>query len=450
VACLGVYAVLALSPAAQAEGRLADHVVLISIDGLVPEYTMRASDYGLSLPNIEALRARGSWAEGVVGQYPSMTYPSHTSIVTGVRPARHGITQNTTFAPTGGSAWHFESSAIKVPTLWDAANEAGLTTAGVSWPVTVGASMDVLFPESHQFPSEGTWLDLARSESTPGLIDAVVEALGGFPPDGNRDPQGRDVFATAAAVHMIRTAQPNLLVIHLVQTDYAQHARGLHSPEAKLAFAKVDAHVGEIVAAVRSAGLEARTAFVVTGDHGFYRIHSELQPNVVLRRAGLLETDAEDKIISWRAAAHRGAIKLADSADQDTAAKALAAFRELTDGRYRGLFRLVERPELDALGTDPEALFFIEPIEGYSIGGGFSGDAFLRATGRRGTHGFMPTAPAMHTGLVVSGVGVRAGVAMPLARQIDIAPTVAALLGIDLGDVDGIAIRGVLSRDSGE
>ena len=72
---------------------------------------------------------------------------------------------------------------------------------------------------------------------------------------------------------------------------------------------------------------------------------------------------------------------------------------------------------------------------------GFSDDAFLRATGRRGTHGFMPTAPAMHTGLVVSGAGVHAGVAMPLARQIDIAPTVAALLGIDLGDVDGIAMH---------
>ena len=258
-----------------------------------------------------------------------------------------------------------------MPALWDVAKEAGLTTAGVSWHVTVGAAIDVLFPESHQFPSEGTWLDLARRESTPGLVDAVVEALGGFPPDGNRDPQGRDIFATAAAVHMIQTAQPNLLVVHMVQTDYAQHASGRHSPEAKLAFAKVDAHVGEIVAAVRSAGIEARTAFVITGDHGFYRVHSELQPNVILRRAGLLETDSEDKITAWRAAAHRGAIKLADGAGEETAAKALAAFRELSEGRYRGLFRLVERAELDALGTDPEALFFIEPIEGYSIGGGF-------------------------------------------------------------------------------
>jgi predicted AlkP superfamily pyrophosphatase or phosphodiesterase len=409
---------------------------------------MRAGDYDLSLPNIEALRARGSWAEGVVGQYPSDTYPSHTSIVTGVRPARHGVTQNTSFEPTGQSGWHFESSAIKVPTLWDAANRAGLITAGVSWPVTVGAPIDVLFPESHQFPAEETWLDLARSESTPGLVDAVVEALGGFPPDGNRDPQKRDVFATAAAVHMIETAQPHLLLIHLVQTDYAQHARGRHSPEAKLAFANVEAHVGEIVAAVQAAGLGSRTAFVVTGDHGYYRIHSTFQPNVVLRRAGLLETDPEDKIVSWRAAAHGGAVKLADRADQDAATRALAAFRQLTEGQYRGLFRLVERAELDALGADPEAVFFVEPIDGYSVGGGFSDDAFLRATGRRGSHGFLPTAPAMHTGLVISGAGIRAGVAIPLARQIDIAPTVAALLGLEFGDVDGVPMMSVISPDS--
>lgn len=86
-----VLAASALLAAAPAPGpRPADHVVLISIDGLLPEYYLRPQDFGLSLPNLLSLRDAGSFAETVVGQYPSVTYPSHTSMVTGMRPAQIG------------------------------------------------------------------------------------------------------------------------------------------------------------------------------------------------------------------------------------------------------------------------------------------------------------------------------------------------------------------------
>lgn len=251
---------------AQPAGRQADHVIIISIDGLLPEYGARPGDFGLSLPAIEALRDAGSVADGVVGQYPSSTYPSHTSIVTGVTPARHGIFHNTKLDATGPGDWYFESEAIRVPTLWDAARAAGLKTAGVSWPVTVGSAIDVLYAETNQAPRDTTWLDLARRQSTPGLIDAVVAELGGFGAKDNRDPIQRDRFAAAVARHIVLKERPNLLLIHLMETDSAQHAHGPHSAEAKAAFARVDAHVGSIVRATEEAGIRDRTTFVITGD----------------------------------------------------------------------------------------------------------------------------------------------------------------------------------------
>lgn len=433
-------------PAVSGAAPLADHVVLISIDGLVPEYVIRPQEFGLDLPNLQALRNRGSWAEGVIGQYPSSTYPSHTSIATGVRPARHGIFQNTRFDPEGDGpgAWYFEESAITAPTLWQRARDAGLSTAAVSWPVTVGAGIDVHFPEVHQNPPDTTWLELARRESTPGLIDAVVEELGGFGPSDNLDPVKRDIFATAVARHALREHRPNLLLIHLVQTDYAQHATGRHSARSKRAFSRLDAHVGEIVEACREAGILDRTAFLVTGDHGFYRVHSSFQPNVVLRRAGLLETDADGVITGWQAVAHRTAIRMRDPSDRELAAKIEMLFRELAAGPYRGLLEIVGRDALDRLGADPGALLFLEPADGYAVSGGFEGNAFLVASRRRGNHGYLPDRPAMHTGLVISGSGVRQGVAMPIARQIDIAPTVARLLGFEMGEIEGVAMVGVL------
>lgn len=434
-----------LAGAAPPTPRPAGHVVLISIDGLVPEYYIRPRDFGLVLPSLQALRDAGSFAEAVIGQYPSVTYPSHTSMVTGMRPARHGIVSNTRFDPERGSTrWYREAEALKTPTLWHVASAAGLKTAALSWPVTVGARIDALIPESQA--AEGvSWLDTMRGMSTTGLVDEVVKQIGGFGPDDDRDIAKRDRFFAAATVHVLKAHRPNLLLLHLVQTDSAQHRFGRHSPEAKAAFTAVDRHIGEIVRAVDETGLRGRTAFVVTGDHGFYRVHSALQPNVVLRRAGLLQTSADGRIQAWQAAAHGGAVRLRDPSDEALAARVEGLFRELADGRYRGLFRVVDRRELDALGAYPEALLFVEPVDGYMVGGGFDGDEFVAPTATRGSHGYLPDQPALHTGLILSGAGVRPGLVIPRARQIDIGPTIARLLGLDMGDTEGAPMLGLVS-----
>lgn len=434
---------LGLVTAAQAPADRAKHVVIISIDGLRPDYYLDVPRDRITTHGLDLLRERGSWAEGVVGVFPSLTYPSHTTIVTGTRPAAHGVVQNTRFAPDGGGSWFFESSTLKIPTLWDAAREAGLTTAGISWPVTVGAKIDYLLPETNQAPRDSTWLDLMRRQSTPGLVDAVVARLGGFEPNANRDYRERDRFSTAAATHIIETYRPNLVLIHLVELDTAQHQYGPHSPQAVEALERVDVSISTILEAISKAGITAETAVIVTGDHGFYRVHSAFQPNVALREAGLLRTDEAGRITDWQAMAHRSAIRLKNPNDRATAERVEKLFQELANGPYRGLFRVVDRAEIAERGGDPEVLLFLEPIEGYTTAAGTTG-AFLIASTRGGDHGYTPDAPAMHTGLILAGAGIARGVVMPLARQIDIAPTAARLLGLKLPHAEGVAMVGVL------
>ena len=445
VAAMALAVIQAPRPAAQA-ARAADHVVLISLDGFDPTTYMDPSRFGAALPTLQALKDSGSWAAGVEVQYPSMTYPGHTSLVTGVHPAKHGIYQNTKLDPaTSATAWYFENTSMKAPALWDLAEARGLSTAGVSWPVTVGAKIRTLYPESNQAPRDTTWLELARKESTPGLVDAVVKELGGFGPRDNLDAVKRDRFAAAAATHIIRTARPNFIAIHLMQTDEAQHSHGPRSPEARAAFVNQDAHLAEIVKAVDDAGMRARTTFVITGDHGFYKVHSMLQPNVVLREMGLLSADARGTVTSWKAQAHGFAIKVKDAADTATADAVTRKFTALAEGAYKGLFRVVTRAEMDALGADPEALIALEPVEGYTVNASVDGGTFVGATNRRGQHGYLPANPQLRTGLILSGAGIRPGVEVPFARQIDVAPTIARLLGLDMKDVDGVAMAGVLA-----
>lgn len=119
-------------------------VVLISIDGLKPEAVLQADAHHLKVPNLRRMVADGVYADGVIGVLPTLTYPSHTTILTGVSPAVHGIYSNTTFDPLNKNAqgWYWYSEDVKVPTLWDAAHSAGITTANVYWPVSVGAHVD--------------------------------------------------------------------------------------------------------------------------------------------------------------------------------------------------------------------------------------------------------------------------------------------------------------------
>ena len=430
---------------AAAPARPADHVILISIDGLRPAVYLDAEREGVTLPNLQALRAAGSAADGVEVSHPSLTYTSHTSLATGVRPERHGIVSNTRFDPPGGSQrWYYEAAALKVPAIWDRVKAQGLTTAVASWPVTVGADIDVRFPESNQAPPDSTWLARARADSTPGLIDAVVKELGGFGENDNRNAVQRDRFTAAVAAHIIRVNRPNLLMVHLMETDTAQHADGPGSPAARDAIQHIDGHVGAIVRAVDDAGIRARTAIIVTGDHGFSRVHALVQPNVILRDGGWLTTDARGRVATWQAAAHASAIRLKDPHDYALAARIERAFRAAADGRYRGIFRVVSRDELDALGAYPEAAFFIEPAEGYYVTDGVVNDTVLIGATRYGAHGFLPTEARMHTGFIAAGAGLRQGVPLTVLRQIDIAPTIARLLGVALPDVDGVPIVGVL------
>ena len=431
--------------AAAAPARAADHVIVISIDGFRPAMYLDSAREGVVLPNLQALRAAGSAADGVQVSHPSLTYTSHTSLATGVAPARHGIVSNTRFDPPAGSPrWYYEVNAMKVPAIWDRAKAHGLKTAVASWPVTVGAAIDVLFPESNQAPPGSTWLARARAESTPGLVDAVVTTLGGYGENDNRNAVQRDRFTAAVAAHIIRAERPNLLMIHLMETDTAQHADGPGSPAARDAVQRIDAHVGAIVRAVDDAGLRARTALIVTGDHGFSRVHALIQPNVILREGGWLTTDARGRVATWQAAAHASAIRLKDPDDSVLAAKIEQAFRVAAEGKYHGIFHVVSRAELDALGAYPEAAFFIEPAEGYYVTDGVVNDAVLIGATRFGAHGFLPTEARMRTGFIAAGAGVRVGVPLPLLRQIDIAPTIARLLGFEMADVDGVPIVGLL------
>src|SRR5882757_1341071 len=114
---------LAAIPAAQAAP-----VLMISVDGMKPEYVLDADAHGLKIPFLRSLQRDGAFARGVIGVFPTVTYPSHTTLLTGVSPREHGIYGNLEFDPLRQHAdsWYWYADQIRAPTLWHAAHAAGL------------------------------------------------------------------------------------------------------------------------------------------------------------------------------------------------------------------------------------------------------------------------------------------------------------------------------------
>ena len=156
-------------------------LVIVSIDGLRPDYITAADEHGAKVPNLRRFLKEGAYAEGVEGVVPTVTYPSHTTLMTGVWPAKHGIFANTTFDPLQKNyqGWYWYAEDIRVPTLWNAAAKAGRTTASVQWPVTVGANINWDIPEFWRANTEDD-AKLLRAVSTPELLAEAQSEIGPF------------------------------------------------------------------------------------------------------------------------------------------------------------------------------------------------------------------------------------------------------------------------------
>ena len=421
-----------------------EHVVLVSIDGLRPEFYR---DPAYPMPTLQSWAREGSHAEEVVGIFPSVTYPSHTTMLTGALSARHGIHYNAPFEPEGATGrWFWEAAAIKCPTLWDACRAAGKKTASVSWPVSVGAPVDLLLPEVWPLEKGVPFDAPLRQHATPGLIDEVereVMRIGSETFDFDADT--RDVRVAQVTAHLISKHKPALVTVHLTSPDHHMHAHGREHVEVRRALAMVDTCLSILVEGARRAKVLDRTAFVVTGDHGFVNKHQELAPNVWLIEAGLR---GPQRALGpgWRASFHASGggafLQLARPDDGEAVAKVRALLAALPPG-VRGGFRVLERAELDRYGVDPAVPLALAAEDGWAFTSSGDGPAVRAATG--GTHGYAPELPRMQTGLVAWGAGVRPGAVARRLRLVDVAPLVARLLGVDFEAPDGVAPLGFLA-----
>ena len=420
-----------------------DHVVLISIDGFRPELYL---DTTWPAPMIQQMAREGAYATAVRGVFPSETYPSHTTIVTGAFPSRHGIYYNTPFEPKGQSGrYHWYESAIRVPTLWDAVRKAGMKSASIGWPVSVDAPIDWNIPEVWSVEQDVDLMTAIRSASRPAdlFLEIEQEATGTLTASDFADRLIREDRTGVIAGHLLERYRPALLTVHLIAVDHYQHQSGRQGPSVQRAVAAADRAVSHIVQAADRAGIDGRTAFIVMGDHGFVDVHTEVAPNVWLVEGGLMEARRDRG--DWRATFHRNGgsvfLHLADPEDREAVSEVRALLAGLP-GDVQSLFRIIEPEERDRIGSDPTVPLSLSAVPGVAFIPSPRGPAIRAATG--GTHGHYPDFHQIHTGFVGWGTGFRSQAVVPSMGLEDIAPLIAELLGLPFEAPDGVIPAGLL------
>lgn len=378
-------------------------MLVVSIDGLDHRYLRDADRLGLKIPNLRRLMHEGAWADGVVGVNPTITWPSHTTLITGVPPAVHGILGNRRPKSEGGN-YYWSASLLKVPTLLDSARKQGLKTAAITWPVTVDAPLTYNLPEYFQKRNGGA-MDLPSIESkgTPGLVEEISRRFPSFPQEWMNDRT-----RTLATIFLLEQKKPDLLLVHLVDHDAAAHDHGPFSREANAVLEYTDELIGSMLKSVPK-----NMAVLVTSDHGFERTDKvvNLKPLV-----------PEDVTIS-------PFLLVAKSAAAET------AIRKLKQNAEYGIGREIPLQELQRLRPGSEdAVAAWEPAEHFEFESQDSKE--LSSKPREiDNHGFWPTRADYRSVFVLSGPGVRAE-RLPEMQMTEVAGRLAKLLGISLPVTD--------------
>ena len=407
-------------------------VVLITIDGF-PARALK--DPQLPMPTLRMLQAHGAYADAMRPINPSVTWPNHTTLITGVNAGEHHVMANGLISfPADGSAievkpWVPKDELVHARTLYDALADKGMSTGQVDWVAIYGAKhVQWSFAEQPSVDSPTAQDLIAQGLVTPDQVAHFND---------HSSPAWRDQIWTDAAIDILTRHTPNLLLFHLLQTDTLQHQYGALSPAGYAAYADADANIARLIEAARAAGVLDRITFVIASDHGFTDYTHIIRPNVALVRQGLLRMqNGRYRGDVWvLPEGGEASLFIRDPSQRAALVPKLKRYFETLPGiaaAYTG-------DEAQKLGipqpgtTDQAPDLYLIPKPGYAFADNSAEEPLITDVApARGAHGYLNTDPDMQALFIASGAHIRQGVNLGAITNLRVAPTIAKILGVSL------------------
>jgi predicted AlkP superfamily pyrophosphatase or phosphodiesterase len=362
------------------------YVILVSLDGFRYDYPR---EYGT--PNLTAMARDGaSTPDGMLPSFPSVTFPNHYTLVTGLRPEHHGIVAMDFYDPTRKATYVYNDSKANSDgtwyqgtPLWVLAEQQGMRSASFFWPGSEAAIEDV---------RPTFYLHFDDSFDDAKRIDQVIDWLK-LPP----------------------AERPHFITLYYANVDHAGHTYGPDSPQTRDAVHHVDDMIGQLRDKLKTTGLPID--LIVTADHGM--IKTDQQPVVLDQFANLDHFKTN------------GTLLYADT--EADAEKAYEEFRAHPSPKFEAYRRLDVPKDLHYNVSAREGDPVIIPKGPYPL--------YAHAPKRApnvGSHGFDPhKMPEMKAIFFAEGPDIRAGVKLKSFDNIDVYPFIAKLLGLETPPIDG-------------
>ena len=369
-------------------------LLLISIDGLHPDQLGKGNT-----PHLDRLAREGVHAEWMNPSYPVLTFPNHFTLVTGLRPDHHGIVHNSMRDETIGG---FRVADLQAGAdarwwqgepIWNTAEKNGLRTAIWAWPGTL-APIGGLRPTRHvQYSPQVS--PAARADQVAGWLTE---------PDGTR---------------------AHLAALYFENVDSVGHDHGPNAPETQATLREVDAAIGRILDTLQSTGRRAQTNVVVVSDHGMAEVRADqyiaLEDMASFEQAEAVSTG---QVIGFN-----------PRAGHETS----ASQRLLGRHAHYECWRKQELPARWQYGQHARV-----PAIACQMDEGWNAlpAAQLQRSGsqlNRGSHGYDPALPSMHSTFIAAGPSFRPGTTLPAFDNVDVYPLLARLLHITPAANDGSA-----------
>ena len=419
------------------------YMIIISLDAV------DTKDFEIlrELPNFKRLSEKSSYSKEVDTVYPSLTYPAHTTIVTGKYPNNHGIINNTLVQPGNTSPdWFWHKDKIQGKTIYDLAKEKGLKTAALLWPVTAKANIDYNLPEifANRWWQNQILVSLANgSKAYQFQLNSRFRNLR----NGINQPE-LDNFVIASLLHTLRKKQPELIMVHLTDVDSQRHQHGYSSPEALYGLKRHDSRIGEILNCLQLMGIQDETTIVVLGDHSCKDTDYVIKLNKLFIDKGWIVFDNKGRLSDWivfmNSCDGSAYIYLKDNCNLELLNQVKSLIEEFSKNNNNCIEEILIGEEACKVGADKTCALMLEAKEGYYFVGDFEGQP-IEKTGNKyykATHGYSTKHKKDYkTFFMISGSNIKKDFNIGKMHLVDEGPTIAKLLGGTLPEADGKVIN---------
>ena len=418
-------------------------LIVFSADAMVTEDL----EYLETLPNFKKYLSGCSMVKKVCSIYPTITYPCHTTMATGVWPDKHGVTGNLMLQPGVQPApWKWDYSAVKwKEDIFTEAKKAGYTTAAIFWPVTgnhpyIDYLIDEYWTQGPEDTPREAW---KRMGSSPQMLDLIERYIGKN--EIRQHPQS-ERFIIDCTCELIRSYRPDVIFLHPANIDAYRHQTGLFNDKVRQGVEETDQWIGEIMRTLEETGELENTNFVLTSDHGQLDIKRTMNVNVVLAENGLIRKKADGSLDSWDAWCMSGGLSalvyLRDPSDEACYEKTYKLLKEMKEKGIYGISQVFTAREAEKEYHLKGDFSFVLESDDYStfgeaVDGAVATDFdFSDYRYGRATHGHLPFKGPQPI-FVVKGPDFNENVVLEAGRLVDEAPTLAEILGVTLQGADG-------------